>query len=202
MARSSRSQHTTKTQIVSPLKKLTITGFRGALKPFSLTFDPTSKLTVVYGENASGKSTICDAFELLSRGRVGSLENRGLGAATLRYWPSLGKSLADISIILESTSVDCSIKVSRTGEVIPLSTDDRPCVEVFRRNQILSLIEAKPGERYAAISRFIDVSGIEASEASLRELIRDLKKQRDGAATRLAENEMTIRQFWETAGSP
>src|SRR5262249_29798667 len=29
-----------------------------------------------------------------------------------------------------------------------------------------------------------------------------LKKQRDGAAMRLAENEMTIRQFWETAGSP
>jgi hypothetical protein len=186
---------------VSPLKKLTITGFRGALKPFSMTFDPSSKLTVVYGENASGKSTICDALELLSRGRVGSLENRGLGTAILRYWPSLGKALADISITLESESQECSITVGRTGEVVSLSLEDRPRVDVFRRNQILSLIDAKPSERYAAISRFIDVSGIEASEASLRELIRDLKKQRDGAAARLDENEMTIRQFWETAGS-
>src|SRR5215510_11122313 len=156
------------------LTKLTISGFRGAIKPFSFSFDPAAKLTVIYGKNATGKSTICDALELLSRGRVGSLENRGLGTSTLRYWPSLGKAFADISIILESTAGDCSITVSRAGEVISLSLEDRPCVEVFRRNQILSLIEAKPGERYAAISRFIDVSDIEASEASLRELIRDL----------------------------
>src|SRR5262249_54047621 len=161
---------------------------RGAIEPFSLSFNPPSTLTVIYGENAAGKSTICDALELLSRGRVGSLENRGLGAATLRYWPSLGRAFADISIVLESAAGNCSVSVSRTGEVTSLPLDERPRVEVFRRNQILSLVDAKPGDRYAAISRFIDVSSVEASEASLRELIRDLKKQRDGAAGRLAEN--------------
>jgi energy-coupling factor transporter ATP-binding protein EcfA2 len=187
---------------VSALKKLTISNFRGALKPFSLSFDPTTKLTVIYGENASGKSTICDALELLGRGRVGSLENRGLGAATLRYWPSLGKALADISIVLQSGDAEYAVTVNRAGEITSASYGERPIVEVFRRNQILSLIEAKPGERYAAISRFIDVSGIEESEASLRELIRDLKKQRDGAAARVEENEAAIRQFWTSAGSP
>jgi energy-coupling factor transporter ATP-binding protein EcfA2 len=187
---------------VSALHKLTITNFRGAIRPLSLRFDPGAKLTVVYGENASGKSTICDALELLSRGRVGSLENRGLGTATSRYWPSLGSALGDISIILESAGGECSISVSRIGEVVSHSLEERPRVEVFRRNQILALVEAKPGERYAAISRFIDVSTVEASEASLRELIRDLKKQRDGAAARFDENEIMIRQFWETAGSP
>src|SRR5262250_3414024 len=100
------------------LTKLTISGFRGAIKPFSLSFDPAAKFTIIYGENGSGKSTICDALELLGRGRVGSLENRGLGASTLRYWPALGKAFADISIILEFTAGECSITVSRTGEVI------------------------------------------------------------------------------------
>jgi hypothetical protein len=145
---------------VSGLKKVTIANFRGALKPFTLTFDPSANLTVIYGENASGKSTICDALELLSRGRVGSLENRGLGAATLRYWPSLGKSVSDISVTLESADATYAVAVNRGGEVAAAGGEP-PRVEVFRRNQILSLIEAKPGERFAAICRLIDVSGIE-----------------------------------------
>ncbi|MDL1898015.1 hypothetical protein FBQ82_17305, partial [Anaerolineae bacterium CFX7] len=63
----------------APLEKLTIEHFRGAVKPFTLKFDPTKKLTIIYGENGTGKSTICDALDLLSSGQVGSLANRGLG---------------------------------------------------------------------------------------------------------------------------
>src|SRR5437870_12036869 len=98
------------------LKKLTIAGFRGATRPVSLPFDANARLTIVYGENASGKSTICDAFELLSRGRVGSLDNRGLGTTT-RYWPSLGRPFADIPIIPENQDGACVATVSRTSNV-------------------------------------------------------------------------------------
>ena len=186
---------------MSDLKQLTIAGFRGAIKPFSLRFTAEKSFTVIYGENASGKSTICDALELLGRAKVGSLDNRGLGATT-RYWPSIGRSLSDISVSLESLNGECLATIARTGDVFISPEPLRPRVEVFRRNQILSLIETTPAARYAAISRFVDVSGVEASEGTLRELIRDLKKQRDGAAARLNENEITIRQFWETDGSP
>ena len=186
---------------MSDLKHLTIAGFRGAIKPFSLSFAADKSFTIIYGENASGKSTICDALELLGRAKVGSLENRGLGVTT-RYWPSIGRSLADVSVSLETLNGDCSATVARTGDVLISPETSRPRVEVFRRNQILSLIEVTPAARYAAISRFVDVSGVEASEGTLRDLIRDLKKQRDGAAARLNENEITIRQFWETDGSP
>jgi hypothetical protein len=64
------------------------------------------------------------------------------------------------------------------------------------------LVEATPGDRYAAISRFIDVSGVETSEASLRNLIKDLNSGRDTAVAVIAENQRSIEQFWEAAGKP
>src|SRR5262245_44220973 len=126
---------------MSDLKQLTITGFRGAIKPFALRFAADKNFTIIYGQNASGKSTICDALELLGRAKVGSLDNRGLGVTARSYWPSIGRSLADISVALETLGGSCSATVARTGEVLVSPETSRPRVEVFRRNQILSLIE-------------------------------------------------------------
>jgi hypothetical protein len=186
---------------VSVLKQLTIEHLRGAILPFSLPFEKGKKLTVVYGENGSGKSTICDAFEFLTRGKVSSLENRGLGQ-TLRFWPSLGKTPADMSVALETSDDTCRATITKSGDVIVVPPEKRPRAEVFRKSQILSLIEATPGERYGAISRFIDVSGVEASETSLRDLIRDLKASQDRAIAGLEQNEQAIADFWNTAGRP
>ena len=183
----------------SALKSLLIEHLRGSVVPFTLPFDKNKKLTVVYGENATGKSTICDAFDFLGNGNVGSLENRGLGK-TARYWHSLGKTSADVSVTLETQDSKCTGRVQRS-EVVCLPAEGRPRVEVLRRGQILSLLEASPAGRYAAISRFIDVSGAEDSEASLRDLIHRLNQNRDIAIARVQENQDAIRQFWTTAGS-
>ena len=186
---------------VSALKKLTIEHLRGSVASFTLPFEKGKKLMVVYGENGTGKSTICDAFEFLGKGKVGSLENRGLGK-TNKYWHSVGKKPADVSVTLETLdNASCRASIAK-GEVVACPTDLRPRVEVLRRSQILALVEAKPSERYAAISRFIDVSGIEASEATLRDLIKSLTSSREVAIARIQENQDAIRHFWETAGKP
>lgn len=182
------------------IRRLTIQHLRGSVASFSLPFEKGKRLTVIYGENGTGKSTICDAFEFLGKGRVGSLENRGLGK-TDRYWHSFGKQPMDVSVTLETTSSTCRASIG-TKEVVVVPADERPCVEVLRRRQILDLIEAEPSRRYAAISRFIDVSGIEASEAALRQLILDLTKNREVAIARVQENQHAIEQFWEAAGKP
>lgn len=183
------------------LKKLTIEHLRGSVAPFTLPFEKSKKLTIVYGENGTGKSTICDALEFLGKGKVGSLENRGLGK-TNKYWPSVGKKPADVAVTLETTDgSSCRATIVRSDVVVTLAAT-RPRVEVLRRSQILALVEAKPGDRYAAISRFIDVSGVETSEATLRQLIRDLGQNREVAVARVLENQDAIRQFWESAGKP
>ncbi len=139
------------------LRTLTVEHLRGSVRPFSLPFEKGKKLTVVYGENGTGKTTICDALEFLGSGKVGSLENRGLGK-TNRYWPSVGKSAADVTVTLEADNGTCSARIQK-ADVVVLPPESRPTVEVLRRSQILSLVQAKPGDRYEAIRRFIDVRG-------------------------------------------
>lgn len=182
------------------LKSLSIEHLRGSVTPFTLIFEKGKKLTVIYGENGTGKSTICDAFEFLGKGKVGSLENRGLGK-TNKYWHSIGKNTSDVSVSLKTASTTCKATIAK-ADVICTPLDARPDVEVLRRSQILSLVEATPGDRYNAISRFIDVSGVEASENALRQLIRDLTNQREVAVARVQENIDSIRQFWEAEGKP
>lgn len=184
----------------SALKMLTLAHLRGSVVPFSLPFEKGKKLTIIYGENGTGKTTICDALELLAKGKLGSLEERGLGK-TNRYWHSVGKAPSDVAVVFETADSRCTAKIHK-GEVVAEPATARPRVEVLRRSQILSLVEARPGDRYQAISRFIDVGGIEASEAALRELIRSLNAGRDTAVARVQENDDAIRQFWEAAGKP
>ncbi|MDR3569324.1 MAG: AAA family ATPase [Syntrophobacteraceae bacterium] len=185
---------------MSALKQLKIDHLRGSVVPFSLAFEKGKKLTVVYGENGAGKSTICDAFDFLGKGTVGSLENRGLGK-TSRFWCSLGKKSSDVAVQLETLSSSCRAVIQRSNVVVT-PPENRPGVEVLRRKQILALIEATPSNRYESIRRFIDVSGIEASEETLKGLIRDLNRGRDIAAARVQENIDELRRTWETAGSP
>jgi energy-coupling factor transporter ATP-binding protein EcfA2 len=187
---------------VAALKQVSIQYLRGAVAPFSLTFEKGKNLTVIYGENAAGKSTICDALEFLAKGQVGSLENRGLGK-TGRYWPSSGKKLSDVSVTLQTVDgAVCKAMVQKGGDVVVQPAELRPRVEVLRKRQILALIEATPANRYEEIKRFIDVSGVEASEAHLRTLIKDLNSGRDQAVARIDENAKTVRDFWESAGKP
>ena len=182
------------------LKSLTIEHLRGSVTPFTLDFEKGKKLTLIYGENGTGKSTICDALDFLGNGSVGSLDGRGLGRTT-KYWPSIGKTRSDTKVKLTTSSGDCSATVSG-NEVIVHPCEKQPNVKVLRRKQILELIEAQPGERYKAISRFIDVSGFEESEGALRSLIKDINRQVELALERIQENRRIIESFWDQEGKP
>ena len=75
----------------SSLKSLTLTVFRGSSETFKLDFEKSKKLSLIYGENGTGKTTICDAFEFLASERIGSLEDRGMGKGLSKYWHTAGK---------------------------------------------------------------------------------------------------------------
>ncbi len=183
------------------LKSLTIEHLRGAVAPFELPFEKDKKLTIVYGENATGKSTICDALEFLAKGKVGSLENRGLGK-TNKYWHSVERKPSDVAVTLATLDNSSCRAVLVKNAVIANPADTRPWVEVLRRTQILALVDAEPADKYDAIRPFIDVSGVESSEANLRQLIRELRGSREVAAARVQENQDAIEQFWASAGTP
>ena len=185
----------------APLKSLSITAFRGSSATFTLPFDKGRKLTLVYGENGTGKTTICDAFEFLARERVSSLDGYGLGKGLEKYWPTVGKSANDLSVMLETGAGTCSGKVvDKAVEITPPAS--RPKIELLRRQQILDLIQAQPKERYDAIKRFIDIAAFEASEEALRQQGKALTDERKNATQAEGQSLQELHDFYEAAGSP
>jgi ABC-type antimicrobial peptide transport system ATPase subunit len=55
------------------LRRLDLVGFRGARFPLSLDFTLQHRSLSVFGENASGKSTLTDGLEWFITGRVDHL---------------------------------------------------------------------------------------------------------------------------------
>ena len=184
-----------------PLKSLSIAAFRGASTTFALPFEKDRKLTLIYGENGTGKTTICDAFEFLAHERVSSLDGYGLGKALEKYWPTAGKSANELSIVLETKSGTCSGKIVNK-KVVVTPVDLRPKIELLRRQQILHLIQAQPKERYDAIKRFIDISEFETSEEALRQQGKALEDERSRAHQAEDQSLEELQGFYEAAGSP
>lgn len=181
------------------LRHLRIEYLRGAVRPFELAFDPRKKLTLVYGENGTGKSTICDALDFLGNGKVGSLDDRGLGS-TSGYWPSIGRPSSDVKVVLESS--ESEVVATLRGREAVVESPGRPRVVLLRRHQILGLVQARPADRYDAIRSFIDVAAVERAEEALKKHINELTEGRKSAAAAIVENELHVTQFWEQAGSP
>jgi ABC-type cobalamin/Fe3+-siderophores transport system ATPase subunit len=181
------------------LRRLTVLHLRGAVGRVALDFEPGKRLTLVYGENGTGKSTICDALDLVGNGNVGSLAARGLGR-THEYWPSLGRPIEAIAVTVESADGTCHAAVRRNAVVTKGAP--APRVMVLRRAQITSVIETTDAERYKAIQRFIDVSAVESSEEALHEAVKRATAALDTAARRVDEQRGSVESYWAAAGSP
>ncbi len=168
------------------ISRLNIAGLRGISQPLELNLNKS--LTLIYGENGTGKTSICDAVDLLGNGVVGSLSDISAGSAKHKYWPFIGSTFLDIEVFLElkdsqSWSAIC------TGKNISVSNEDSlPVVKVWRRKQLMNLIVASPAERFAVISPFIDLSEIEKSEHRLRELKRQVDDDLNNASQRISGN--------------
>lgn len=184
----------------TPHKALRIREFRGSSKDFSISFDPRKPLTLIYGENGSGKTTICDAFDFVGNGKVGSLANRGLGQLH-PYWPTVGKSSSDILVELAVDGRTWTAQAKGKEAVVTPADESVPKIEVLRRASLLQLVQDDPKERYAALKPFIDISLVEQAERALRDQIRDSQGVLNEAAARVGENEETLRRLMANAGA-
>ena len=184
----------------APLKFLRIKQFRGSTKDFSINFDSKKSLTLIYGENGSGKTTICDAFDFLGNGKVGSLENRGLGQIH-PYWPTMGKSSTDILVELMVDGTIWKAQANTKSVVVTPATALPPKIEVLRRSSILRLVQDAPKEKYDALRPFIDISLVEQAEAALRNQIKESRSVQSDAANRITENRETLERLRKESGS-
>lgn len=184
-----------------PLKSLTLTAFRGSSETFKLDFEPKKKLTIVFGENGTGKTTICDAFEVLAKGEAGSLKDKGIDATRHKYLNSAKKKPADLSVSLETAQgTACTGQLSGKNVVVTPESG-RPRLAIMRRKQMLEFVEATPADRYKAIAGFIDISTFEQSEGNLKKLVADLGTEKTQADAMVLQAYTALGDVYASAGN-
>ncbi len=191
--KTAKSPHTMK------LHRLELNAFRAATRPFVLEFDAAKKLTMVFGENGTGKSTIADAFTCLCTDGIGSLEDKS--GAEKKFLTSANCSPSDLYIRLV-TDQD-TYTTNLVGSKFTKNTSKTyPILRHLRRSQIMQLTDATPAKRYEVLESYIDVEPIVASEEGLRGLLKSLESDLGAENRALAAATATLEQAWEQEGKP
>jgi energy-coupling factor transporter ATP-binding protein EcfA2 len=144
--------------------------FRGATCPSEISFDTSKSVTLIFGENGTGKSTIADAFDFVCNRAYGSLDNYSLGEPAKKHMASLGCRPSDLKVSLTCGTSTWIASLGKEGAVVSPSLGC-PDARILRRKRILDLIEEQPKKRFEALKAFITVPGIEKSENALRDAV-------------------------------
>ena len=179
------------------IEQLSIKGFRGASRPFTLEFDDEKPVTLIFGENGSGKSTLVDAIECIANGTTSFKDNWKLGQGKRKdsFIPTLGMKPDDVELSLRyggqtfnATSANLTANV--------------PAVRVLRRKSLQEYIEADAAERYRVVASFLDIPKIETSEESLRKAAKQAADAVDRSTIARIQAEESLNEHWEAAGTP
>lgn len=183
------------------VSSIKMAGFRGAGAASEISFDATKTVTLIFGENGTGKSTIADAFDFVCNKAVGSLDNYSLGPKPHKYLAALGKPTADIKVTLAAPGKSWVATLATAGPVV---TPGAGCPEarILRRKSILKLIEAQPRDRFETLKSFISVPNIDKCEKALRDSERAAKDALSETARALHQANEALQKLWEAEGSP
>ena len=183
------------------LNSLDIKSFRGATKPLTVGFDTSKKITMVFGENGNGKSTIADALVCLCTENLGSIQDKS--STDKSYLKSIGTGASEAKITLNTDAGIFAASLSGSSKIFTKNpVTGLPNLKFLRRSQIVSLIDSQASDRYTALKDYIDVSNISKCEDTLRITDRDLKSEYATAVKTLQEAISTLESAWEKEGKP
>jgi len=182
------------------IEQLRFNNFRGAVQPVELKFDRKKPITLIFGENGTGKSTIADAIDFICNQKFGSLELRkGIGSKQTHIVSANGRN-EDLSVEMQYGGKTWHSQLqSRKPITTPASV---PKAFVLRRANITKVMEETDGERYKSLADFITVANIESSESALRKVAAAVKKEVNRAIQQKLSAETTLQQFWNEEGRP
>jgi len=176
--------------------KLSLEAFRGVDKTFEIRFDTKQNLTVLYGENGSGKTTISDAFEFVVDGTAGSLEEKSLdGKPRLGQLVNARRKNADLKVSLDVANKNrvatlSGAKVQQTGTL-----DHR--IKVLSRKNITKLIEETPANRFKRIQDFVSIPVLDREETSLNDLVLSEKRNLESQSKLITQAREVLASLFE-----
>ncbi len=171
--------------------ELSLEAFRGVNEPFTVEFDTKQNLTVLYGENGSGKTTISDAFEFVVDGTAGSLEEKSLdGKSRLGQLVNAARKKTDLSVSLNVKNKTRSAQLS--GSKVQHAGELDHQLKVLSRKNITKLIEETPANRFKRIQDFVSIPVLDREEAALNDLILSEKRNLDSQTNLIAQAQEVI----------
>lgn len=184
-----------------PITKIELAGFRGATVAFDLDFDPAKDMTMLFGENGSGKSSILDGIDIICNGGIGSLEDISVGQGPGQYLCTLGNPRTTLRAIIHSGQESWT-GTMQGNLVSTIGPDVKPRVKILRRGKVLALVTAQPRDRYDALKHFIDIGVVEKSERALQQKLQDVDRGiNDAIATKQRQVDQ-LENVWEAEQRP
>ncbi len=189
------------------LKKLSLDAFRGATQPVSIEFSGSKRLTLIFGENGCGKSSIVDALVFLCNKSLGWLDE--VSEPEKEHLVAINRQRTDLRVQLETEARTWEGRIDGSGqlrkEIIRVTPDNvppPPSVRILRRRQILNLVDTTAGDRYKALRDYIELPGIEKSEKALTDAKKQAEKEFKSARDVLSGAQQIISRLWKEANSP
>jgi energy-coupling factor transporter ATP-binding protein EcfA2 len=183
------------------LSKLSLSCFRGATQPVDINFDTSKPVSLIFGDNATGKSTIIDALDFVCNRRFGSLDDHSMSSQPKSHVTSLGQESKKLRVALAASTGTFTATLSKDG---PLVTPATGCPEarILRRSKILRLLDAQPKQRFEELKAFITVPGIEKSEEALRTVSRMTGENYDQAVRDYTQADGELAKLWNAESKP
>lgn len=184
--------------------KLTIEAFRGVNQEFSIAFDPKSHLSIIYGENGSGKTTISDALEFLFNETAGSLEEKSLdGKSRIPALIHARRQKKDLRVEWEDNGAVVKARIGTTKPQVVGTPVGR--LHTLSRKNITKLIDETPTKRFERIQEFVSIPALDREEVELRNFIAQQKQLQESQLRSAQQVEADLDQLFQRAtqdGSP
>jgi recombinational DNA repair ATPase RecF len=171
---------------MTKLRKLSVSGFRGARYALSLDFTNKSKSLAIFGENAAGKSTITDALEWFLTDRVGHLWREDCKQEALRHVligegddstvavQFTGDGLTGEKRLSSALKTTIDLGSGNTRSVVEGLQDDRI---ILRHSDIVAFLDQQKGAKRKAIADIIGYEEINKFRDAIQGTLNALKRE-------------------------
>ena len=170
------------------IKTIQLTWFRGAARPVDL--DMACKSLVVYGANASGKSSFVDALEFaLNEGRISHLAHEYSGRKLENSVPNTHKAAGTRCgfAIAFCNGAEFKVEIGDDGSVTYSGSmsgwDYRRTV--LRQEEVVEFIRDTKGGKYSALLPLFGLQEMEIAAENLRQLARNVATHSGLESTRV-----------------
>lgn len=180
------------------LRKLNISGFRGARFDLPLDFTKEYRSLSIFGENANGKSTVTDALEWFLLGKIEHLWREDCNEAALRNVLLGDKESSAVSLEFSEAALngsktlgpDLTTVTGNNSAAFKSFLEKMANERIFLRHaQITDIVAKRKGEKREWIAKIIGYQAITDFRGAIQSTFNVL--QRDpayGTARQLAEN--------------